>query len=94
MPAESACLFADWPLDQEPAPSTPDAAKPRSAPPRFQVIDRKQMFFRTVDVEALIPEDHAARAIWKVVNQLDLSAFSEPAPSRAWRDARRSTPDC
>lgn len=77
MPAESAYLFADWPLDQEPAPSNPAAAQARSAPPRFQVIDRKQMFLRAVDVEALLPQDHAARAIWQVVNQLDLSAFSQ-----------------
>lgn len=78
MPAESAGLFADWPLEQEPAPATA-AAKPRSAPPRFRVIDRKQTFFRTVDIEALVPEDHAVRAIWKVISQLDLGAFSQDA---------------
>jgi transposase len=78
MPVESAGLFADWPLNGETTPAQPDpvAEKPRDAPPRFQVIDRRQLFFRTVDVEALIDEDHAARAIWKVVEKLDLRGFS------------------
>jgi len=65
MPAETDRLFADWPLDSEPAsaPFDPVAEKPRDAQPRFKTIDRRQSFFRTVDVEALIEEDHAARAI-------------------------------
>lgn len=81
MPAETGVLFADWPLNSEPAPARPEpvAEKLRDAQPRFQVIDRRQLFFRTVDVEALIEEDHAARAIWKVVEKLDLSGFSEQA---------------
>lgn len=80
MPAETACLFADWPPSRE-TPAPPGAAQEtvREAPPRFQVIDRRQAFFRTVDVETLIDEDHAARAIWGVVEKLDLSAFSEDA---------------
>jgi transposase len=41
------------------------------------VIDRRQLFFRSVDVEALIEEDHPARAIWSVVEKLDLNAFRE-----------------
>ena len=79
MPSETDCLFADWPLPTEPTPAqTCDAQEAhRDAPPRFKVIDRRQTFFRTVDVEALIDEDHAARAIWSIVEKLDLSAFSE-----------------
>jgi transposase len=79
MPSETDCLFADWPLPTEPAPTqtggTPEPV--RDAAPRFKVIDRCQSFFRTVDVETLIDEDHAARAIWSTVEKLDLSAFSE-----------------
>jgi transposase len=78
MLAETACLFDNWPLEPAPAPS-PAEEKLRDAKPRFQPIDRKQTFLRTVDVESLIGENHAARAIWSVVQQLDLSAFSEQA---------------
>lgn len=48
-----------------------------SKSPRFQPIDRTQLFLRTVDVESLIAEDHPARAIWIFVGRLDLSPFSE-----------------
>jgi len=45
--------------------------------PRLKHIDREQMFLRVVDVELLIPEDHAARAIWELVGKLDLSRYSQ-----------------
>lgn len=35
------------------------------------------MILRTVDVERLIPGDHAARAIWELVGKLDLSRYYE-----------------
>ena len=81
MPAETAGLFADWPLSTEATPAQPAEAQEvgRDAPPRFKTIDRRQTFFRTVDVETLIDEEHPARAIWSVVERLDLSAFSEDA---------------
>src|SRR5712692_9720666 len=51
--------------------------------PRFQPIDRTQIFLRTTDVESLIAEDHPVRAIWIFLGRLDLSKFSEEqrAPS-------------
>jgi len=78
MPVETASLFADWPLPSEPTPA-PVQEKPRDAKPRFKAIDRRQSFFRAVDVEALIDEDHAARAIWSVVEELNLKGFSDEA---------------
>jgi transposase len=48
----------------------------RGAKPRFEPIDREQLFWRVVDVERLIGEDHAARAIWEFVGKLDLSGYS------------------
>jgi transposase len=45
--------------------------------PRFQLIDREQLFWRKVDVERLIGEDHPARAIWEFVGELDLSRYIE-----------------
>jgi transposase len=43
--------------------------------PRFRIVNRAQMMWRVVDVEALIGDDHPARAIWEFVGQLDLSSF-------------------
>src|SRR5437667_10030827 len=45
--------------------------------PRFQPIDRTQIFLRSIDVESLIAEDHPVRAIWIFLDRLDLSKFSE-----------------
>src|SRR5216684_7192470 len=45
--------------------------------PRFQPIDRTQIFLRTTDVESLVAEDHPVRAIWIFLDRLDLSKFSE-----------------
>ncbi len=48
-----------------------------SAPaPRYQPIDRAQLFLRTVDIEALIPPDHIARNVWELLGGVDLSHFS------------------
>ena len=44
--------------------------------PRFQLIDREQLSWRTVNVERLIAEDHPARAIWDFVGKLDLSGYT------------------
>lgn len=48
----------------------------RAGKPRFEPIDREQLFWRTVNVEQLIGEEHAARAIWEFVGKLDLSRYS------------------
>ena len=40
-------------------------------------VNREQMCWRTVDVERLIGDDHAARAIWEFVGRLDLSGYYE-----------------
>jgi transposase len=50
--------------------STPSAA------PRYIPIDRKQFFLEPLDVDRLIDDDHPARKIWRVVEQLDLSRFA------------------
>jgi transposase len=41
--------------------------------PRLVVANRSQMELRTVDLESLLPLDHAARAVWEFVESLDLS---------------------
>ena len=51
-------------------------------------IDRSQNFFRTVDVEQLIPPDHVARLFWDVTGKLDLSAFYAPIKTKRGRAGR------
>lgn len=46
-----------------------------SARPRVKAINRSQISWRSVDVEALIEQDHAARAIWEMTGRLALDAF-------------------
>lgn len=46
--------------------------KPQGVP-RLVVPNRAQMELRTVDLESLLPADHAARAVWEFVESLDLS---------------------
>ena len=51
---------------------------PAPPQPRVQVINRRQLVLRPIEVEQLIGEDHPARAIWQLVGQQDLSAFYAP----------------
>jgi hypothetical protein len=58
-------------------------------------VNRQQMSWRAVDVERLIEEDHAARAIWELVGRLDLRGSTRA--SRAVRrkaGGRRSIRNC
>jgi len=43
--------------------------------PLLRRINREQMMWRAVDVERLIGDEHAARAIWELVGRLDLEGF-------------------
>jgi len=52
------------------APATAPAA-------RVRAVNREQTLMRHIDVERLIPEDHAARAVWELVGQLELKPFYE-----------------
>jgi transposase len=48
---------------------------------RLKKPNREQMVMTTIDVEELIPGDHAARAIWELVGRLDLSGYIEQIKS-------------
>ncbi len=61
--------------EQPPAPLPPEVLKLRRP-------ERNQITFAVIDVEALIPLDHPARAIWELTGQLDLRRFAEPLRSR------------
>ena len=38
----------------------------RGGKPRYEVIDREQLCWRRVDIERLVGEEHAARAVWEL----------------------------
>jgi len=70
-------MLPGWALAQQsysPADGAASSEKDASESgrkPRFQPINREQLFWRQVDVERLITEDHAARAIWEFVGKLE-----------------------
>jgi transposase len=43
--------------------------------PLFEPIDRQQVVLEPLDIEQLIPPDHAARSVWELLGRLDLSRF-------------------
>jgi hypothetical protein len=53
--------------------------------PLIRYVNRQQMSWRAVDVERLIGEEHAARAIWALVGRLDLSRFYQGIESSTER---------
>jgi transposase len=67
---------------------TPVEATTRQDPPRVLTADRRQLQWRTCDLEATLPPDHAARAIWSALEQLDLSRFYEPIAARGSEPGR------
>jgi len=64
-------VSADVPVDAKP-----------SSRPKYVPIDRAQSFFAPVDVEALIPADHRARALWELLGKLDFSVWEDGIESR------------
>lgn len=68
------------------------------ADPRLRRPDRSQVSLQPCELDELLPPDHDARVIWKVVATLDLSEFYEPirargsAPGRSAMDPQLSVP--
>ncbi len=57
---------------------------------RLREPNRKQLILQPTDLDGLIEPEHPARAIWQVLEKLDLSRFYEPIKARegiAGRDA-------
>lgn len=49
---------------------------------RVLSAERSQLQLRPFDLDALVPDDHRARAIWQLVEALDLSRFYAPIQAR------------
>lgn len=62
-----------FPLPPAPSPaSRPPLADPKHGA-RLRQADRAQVTWGRIDLNAALPEDHSARAIWSVIEKLDLS---------------------
>ena len=68
---EQTRLFSDLPVKLEGKPG--EATRPQDALVVHPV--RNQIQFLMQDLDATLPEDHQARAIWEFLDRLDLSAF-------------------
>lgn len=58
---------------------------------RVVSADRRQITLRPYDLEGLLPEGHRARAIWAVVEGLDLSKFYDRIKARGSAPGRSAT---
>ena len=56
------------------------------------MLDRAQARWEALDLESLIAEDHAARTIWKLCGQFDLSRFDEQTKTREGEAGRPCWP--
>ena len=56
--------------------------------PRLVTVNRAQVQLRPLDLESLLPADHRARAIWMVVEQLDLGRFYAAIEARGSEPGR------
>lgn len=65
--------------------------KSTEAAPRVEVVNRKQMQWAAVDFDKLIGSDHPARAVWAMVEQLDLSRFYARIRAREGHVGRTAT---
>src|SRR3989442_207099 len=70
--------------------ATHDAAQDQAAP-RLVEPHRKQIELRPQDLESLLPPCHRARAVWAVVERLDLRRFYAPIKARGSRAGRAAT---
>ena len=59
--------------------------------PRLRRPERAQAVLESVCLDERLPADHAARTIWRVVEQLDLSAFYEAIAARGSDPGRAAT---
>lgn len=69
-------------------PSEAPATPPPEAPARVLRANRRQLELEQRDLDSRIPQEHRARAIWRVLESLDLSKFYEPIEARGSEPGR------
>lgn len=55
---------------------------------RYLEVNREQLSWEMIDLEALLPTDHRARVVWSFVSKLDLSALYELIRAREGEPGR------
>ncbi len=78
-------------------PYTTDVTPPAGTPPKkpkikHVLVDRQQLCWTALDLEHLIGEQHTARAIWEMVERVDVSKFEQDAASWEGEDGRPRWP--
>src|SRR5262245_20966591 len=64
---------------------------PKAGAPRVLTANRRQLEWRTCDLETFVPEDHRARALWTLVENLDLTRFYDCVGARGGDAGRPAT---
>jgi len=64
------------------AAATVIATNEPTGAPRLKRANREQLILRPYDLDSTLPADHDARAVWRVVDKLDLSGFLKPIRAR------------
>jgi len=71
--------------------ATEQAAMNRAAAARVVIAERSQIELRPVDLDSLIGSAHRARAVWLVVEKLELKSFYEAIKARGSQAGRPAT---
>jgi len=79
--------------DETLAAPASDSGSPPAAleEPRLRTANRSQVLLRPVDLESLLPADHDARAMWELLQRLDLSGFYGGIKARGSAPGRPAT---
>ena len=71
-----------------------DPASPAArdgSPPRLRRVDRSQVRMLACSLDELLPDDHRARLVWRVIQTLDLGAFDAAVMARGSEPGRAAT---
>jgi transposase len=74
-----------------PAAASPATPADEPGRPRVREADRRQLVWRPVDLESLLPEEHRARIVWAYVEGLDLAPLYQPIKAVAGEAGRAAT---
>lgn len=81
-----------WPEAPNSSPADQAAERPQAiGSPRLVTAERRQVELRPCDLESLLAPTHRARAIWEIVERLDLAAFYAPIRARGAEPGRPAT---